>query len=145
MAVVPFGYTYRNGVVVIDEEAAERVRTLFSSFLSGLSYKLSARSAGIKVTSNQAKRMILNTSYRGDEGFEAIVSEEEFGRAAAEQKRRCQASKTTHPGKRVSPPVPVRTDFSLDVIEGGPENPYARAAYIYSLIQEVIVDDCYSK
>ena len=137
MAGLPYGYTYRNGIVEVDREAAERVRALFSSFVSGLSYQLSARSAGLQVTATQAKMMILNPKYRGDDGFEAIVTDELFRSAATEHGRRRSASRTTHPGKRVRQPVPVKTDFRLDAAEGGPDDPFARAAYIYSLIEEV--------
>jgi acetyl/propionyl-CoA carboxylase alpha subunit len=48
MSHIPFGYRIENGKAVIDKEAAEQIKTLFHSYLSGDSLATAAKKAGIK-------------------------------------------------------------------------------------------------
>ena len=46
MSHIPYGYRIENGKAVIDEKAAEQVRTLFNAYLSGDSMHTAAGKAG---------------------------------------------------------------------------------------------------
>lgn len=47
MGHTPLGYRIENGIAVIDEEAADKVRQLYKNYLSGLSLTNAAKEAGI--------------------------------------------------------------------------------------------------
>ena len=50
MSHTPFGYRIENGKAVIDKEAAEQIKVLFQSYLSGDSLATAAKKAGIKAS-----------------------------------------------------------------------------------------------
>ena len=133
MAGLPYGYTYKDGRICVDEGQAEQVRTLFSSFIAGLSYEMSARSAGLKSHPTQVKKMLLNPCYCGAQGFEPIIDPLLFANAGREQIRRAN-TKVWHRGKRVGQPIPVGVCFRMGDGDDVPDDPFEQAAYIYSLI-----------
>ena len=59
MAHMPYGYRIENGIAVIDEEKAEKVRNLYKGYLSGLSLTVAAKTAGIDAYHGTAGRMVL--------------------------------------------------------------------------------------
>ena len=56
MGHTPFGYRIENGVAVIDEDAAGKLRTLYANYLDGMSLKNAANEAGIETYHASAKR-----------------------------------------------------------------------------------------
>ena len=60
MAHIPYGYKIVDGKAVIDEEQAERVRTLFEGYISGLALKTAAEKAGLQIFHGSAGRMLRN-------------------------------------------------------------------------------------
>ena len=50
MAYVPYGYTITDGVVTVDERAADQVRDFFEKYISGLSLAVAGEQAGIQKT-----------------------------------------------------------------------------------------------
>ena len=68
MSHIPYGYRIENGKAVIDEKAAEQVRTLFDAYLSGDSMNTAAGKAGIKSFHAGIGRMLCSARYLGD-GF----------------------------------------------------------------------------
>ena len=48
MGHTPYGYRIENGVAVIDEAAAGRLRKLYKNYLSGMGLQMAAAEAGIQ-------------------------------------------------------------------------------------------------
>lgn len=131
MSHTPFGYRIENGKAVIDKEAAEQIKTLFQSYLSGDSLATAAKKAGIKAFHSGIGRMLRNTRYLGDEFYPSIIDKDTFNTAEAEpnyaggktrvqkvqtskggrlsyhlpHERRNQRNSTTHSGRRNTPTV----------------------------------------
>ena len=60
MGHTPFGYRIENGIAVIDESVADKVRQLYQNYLDGLSLSKAAAEAGIKTYHGTAKRLMEN-------------------------------------------------------------------------------------
>ena len=60
MSYTPFGYRIENGKAVIDIEAAEQIKALFHSYLSGDSLATAAKKAGINTYHSGIGRMLRN-------------------------------------------------------------------------------------
>ena len=69
MGHTPFGYRIENGIAVIDEDAAGKLRRLYENYLSGLSLKDAAAKAGIDTYHGTAKRLLKTQHYIGDDFY----------------------------------------------------------------------------
>ena len=58
MGHTPFGYRIENGIAVVDEPAAAKIRQLYQNYLDGLSLSKAAAEAGIKTYHGTAKRLM---------------------------------------------------------------------------------------
>ncbi|MFV0441538.1 MAG: hypothetical protein ACK5LV_09665 [Lachnospirales bacterium] len=47
MTHTPYGYKIENGIAVIDDEKAEKIRKLYQGYLIGLALRVAAKQAGI--------------------------------------------------------------------------------------------------
>lgn len=65
MGHTPLGYRIENGIAVIDEEAAAKVRQLYKNYLGGLSLTNAAKEAGINALHAGSKRIMQNKHYLG--------------------------------------------------------------------------------
>ena len=72
MGHTPFGYRIENGVAVIDEDAAEKLRMLYANYLDGMSLKNAANVAGIETYHASAKRLLMTEHYLGDDFYPSI-------------------------------------------------------------------------
>lgn len=70
MAHTAYGYRIENGIAVIDEEKAEKVRNLYKVYLSGLSLSIATKTAGIDAYHGTAGRMLRNERYIGDDYYQ---------------------------------------------------------------------------
>ena len=68
MSQTPLGYRIENGKAEIDIEAAEKIKTLFRSYLSGDSLAIAAKKAGITAYHVGIGRMLRNARYLGEIG-----------------------------------------------------------------------------
>ena len=73
MGHTPLGYRIENGIAVIDEEAAAKVRQLYKNYLGGLSLTNAAMEAGINALHAGSKRIMQNKHYLGDDFYPAII------------------------------------------------------------------------
>ena len=138
MKHTPIGYDIQNGRVVINEEEAEQVRQLFTGYLFGLSFQGAAEVAGLNgVNASQAKKMMHNRRYLGDENYPEIIDKETFEAAETERLRREKILGRDHLQKRQAPVFPVRTRFSLEKVSPKYGNKLKQAEYVYSQIKEV--------
>lgn len=63
MSHTPYGYKIENGIAVIDEEKADKIRFLYESYLSGLSLSAAAKKAEIKAYHGMVGKMLKNKCY----------------------------------------------------------------------------------
>ena len=134
MPHIPYGYKIVDGKAVIDEEQAERVRTLFEGYISGLALKTAAEKAGLQIFHGSAGRMFRNTHYLGDEYYPAIIEKELFDKA--EEIRIARAGKLGRIRELEKvPDVTVDTHFFFFLYTEKLSEPLVQAGYEYSLIE----------
>ncbi len=88
MGHTPFGYRIENGIAIIDEPAATKLRQLYKNYLSGMSLSKAATEAGIPTYHGTAKRLMETVHYLGDSFYPAIIDKETYQKAQEERKRR---------------------------------------------------------
>ncbi len=134
MSHIPFGYRIENGKAVIDKEAAEQIKTLFQSYLSGDSLATAAKKAGIKAFHSGIGRMLRNTRYLGDEFYPPIIDKDTFNTAEAERIMRAERLgriRSLNKKKEVVYPCIFRVKEGREEFD----DPFAQAEYAYSLIE----------
>lgn len=133
MGHTPYGYRIENGVAVIDEAAAGRLRKLYKNYLSGMGLQMAASEAGIQTYHGTAKRLLMTKHYLGDDFYPAIIDEETYQKAQEELINRAAAlgrlNRTTK-----QKPIKTPTLFTIRDIEKHFDNPAAQAEDLYSLI-----------
>ena len=138
MEHTPFGYRIENGVAVIDEDAAGKLRQLYANYLNGMSLKNAANEAGIEAYHASAKRLLMTEHYLGDDFYPAIIDKETFDRVQTERIKRATAlGRLDRKSKRKSPKIPTR--FRIEDIGEHYDNPATQAEYIYSLLKSEVV------
>ena len=131
---VPFGYRIENGKAVIDEEAAEQIKVLFDSYLSGDSLVTAAKKAGIKASHSGIGRILRNAKYLGDEYYPAIIDYDTFQAAQAERFIRAeQLGRIRQTEKEEEVIFP--TAFHMREVTEEFDDPFGQAEYAYSLIE----------
>lgn len=133
MGHTPYGYRIENGIAVIDEEAAEKLRKLYENYLSGMSLKAAASEAGIETYHGTAKRLMMTQHYLGDDFYPAIIDKETYQKAQEELINRAAALGILN---RATKQLAIKTPtlFTIRDIEKHFVNPATQAEYIYSLI-----------
>lgn len=134
MAHTPLGYRIENGKAVIDEAAAERVRTLFSLYLSGASLNTAAKMSGMQTFHGSIGNILRNTRYLGDDFYPALISPEIFAAVQDERLRRAEnLGRVFEPkGENV---VLFPTVFRMNECTQTFEDPFRQSEYLYSLIE----------
>ena len=140
MGHTPYGYRIINGKAVVDEQAAEQIKTLFQSYLTGDSLATAAKKAEIIAFHAGISRMLQNKRYLGDEYYSAIIDSDTFTAAEAERIRRAEKLGRVREPK-VKKEVAYPTAFRISEGTEQFEDPFQQAEYAYSLIEtEVNVD-----
>ena len=142
MAHSPHGYRIENGKAVIDETAAEQVRTLFASYLSGDSLDTASKKSGILSVCGSIGRILQNTRYLGDEYYPTLIESYTFAAVQEERLRRAKMLGRVYEPKAAEMVV-FPTRFFMKEQEQSLEDSFRQAEYIYSLIEtEVSEDGC---
>jgi len=140
MGHTPFGYRIENGKAVIDEAAAEQIRILFRSYLSGDSLTTAAQKASINSFHAGIGKMLRNTRYLGDEYYPAIIDPVTFTAAEAERiKRATKLGRIREPKEEIEVVFP--TTFHLNEGTQQFDDPFQQAEYAYSLIESEVQED----
>lgn len=140
MEHIPYGYRIENGQAVLDEKAAEQVRTLFRSYLAGDALATAAQKAGIKAFHSGITRILQNTRYLGDAYYPAIIDPDTFAAAEAERVRRAEKlGRVWEP--REEKEVVFPTAFRLCEGTEQFDDPFMQAEYAYSLIETEVLED----
>lgn len=140
MGHTPFGYRIENGKAVIDKTAAERIKALYESYLSGDSLATAANKAGIKAYHAAIGKMLRNPYYLGDAYYPAIIDPDTFSAAEEERIKRAEKLGRVREPKKTKKAV-YPTSFRLR--EGAEEfdDPFEQAEYAYSLIETEVYDN----
>lgn len=137
MGHTPYGYRIENGIAVIDEDAAGKLRKLYENYLLDLSLKDAAAEAGIDTYHGTAKRLLKTQHYIGDEFYPAIIDETIFQNAQVELVKRAAAlGRLNRTPKEKALTAP--TIFTIRDIKRLFPNPAEQAEYIYSLIDSEV-------
>jgi hypothetical protein len=137
MGHTPFGYRIENGVAVVDEHAAEQVQALYQSYLSGDSLRTVAYKVGIDAFHAGISKILKNHHYLGDDYYPAIIDPDTFTAAQEERIRRASAlGRIREPKEDKAAIYPT----AFRIIEGTQvyDDPFAQAAYAYSLIESEV-------
>lgn len=134
MGHIPFGYQIENGKAVIDEPAAEQLKTLYLNYLSGMALVNAAKEAGIDTYHGTVSKMLANRRYLGDSFYPQIIDAETFHTAQVERKKRAKSLGRDH-FVSVPPILEVPTEFSIRPALQHFDDPKEQAEYIYSLIE----------
>ncbi|MHB1453367.1 MAG: recombinase [Saccharofermentanales bacterium] len=137
MGHTPFGYRIENGVAVVDEHAAEQVLALYQSYLSGGSLRTAANKVGIDTFHAGVGRILKNHHYLGDDYYPAIIDPDTFAAVQEERIRRASAlGRIREPKEDIVAVHPT----AFHIIEGTQvyDDPFAQAAYSYSLIESEV-------
>lgn len=132
MGHTPYGYRIEDGIAVIDQEAAGKLRKLYENYISGMSLKAAAAKAGIETYHGTAKRLMITRHYLGDDFYPAIIDEEIFHKAQEELSQRAALCRMNRDTQKKTLKTP--TLFTIREIEKHFANPAAQAEYMYSLI-----------
>lgn len=137
MGHTPFGYRIENGVAVVDERAAEQIQALYQSYLSGDSLRTIANKVGIDAFHAGVGRILKNHHYLGDDYYPAIIDPDTFAAVQEERIRRASALGRIREPKEDKAAI-YPTNFLI--IEGTQvyDDPFAQAAYAYSLIESEV-------
>ena len=140
MPHIPYGYKIENGIAVVDQEAAARVKELYRIYLSGLSLSNAAKEAGIKGYHASIARMLTNKRYLGDGYYPQIIDKDTFEQADAERLRRAEMlGRIREPSSKVENVEKYR--FSMPKPEQLYDDPFKQAEYAYSLIESEVIED----
>lgn len=137
MGHTPFGYRIENGVAVVDEHAAERVQALYQFYLSGDSLRTVANKVGIDAFHAGIGKILKNRHYLGDDYYPAIIDPDTFTAVQEERFKRASAlGRIREPKEDKVAAYPT----TFHIIEGTQvyDDPFAQAAYAYSLIESEV-------
>ncbi len=140
MQHTPYGYRIENGIAVIEQEAAARVKELYRIYLSGLSLSNAAKEVGITGYHSSIARMLTNKRYLGDGYYPQIIDKDTFEHAEAERLRRAEMlGRIREPSSKVENIKRYR--FSIPKAEQLYDDPFKQAEYTYSLIESEVIED----
>lgn len=135
MSCIPYGYRYKQGKYIVDELAAEKIRSLFQAYLRCNSMKEAAKISSFEGNYSKVRKVLGNEIYVGNEKFPQIVEQEVYDRT---KKLRTSIGEKYHKfrARKIEKKYfPVA--FKVECISNQFEDPYQQAQYIYTLIKEV--------
>lgn len=132
-----YGYKIENGVAVIDEHAAIKIRELYQTYLSGDSFRTAAKKVDLNTLHAGVGNMLKNTRYLGDDYYPAIIDPDTFVAVQEERIKRASALGRIREPKEAKVVIYPTT---FHIIEGTHvyDDPFAQAEYAYSLIESEV-------
>ncbi len=140
MGHTPYGYRIESGKAVIDNEATDRIRTLFNSYLSGDSLDTAAKKAGIKSFHAGIGRILQTARYLGDEYYPAIIEPDTYMAVQAERIKRAEKLGRIREPKEEKKVV-FPSSFRMNEGTQQYDDPFQQAEYAYSLIESEVQED----
>ncbi len=134
MRHIPYGYDIVDGKAVINEEAAEQVRTFFQHYLNGVTLTKAAELVGMKLFHGSAGRMLRNKHYLGDDYYPQIINKETFDKAEKlRQKKAAELGRVRE--LKAAEERKSDTEFTFRPAETKYSDPFRQAEYVYGLIE----------
>lgn len=137
MGHTPFGYRIKNGVAVVDKQAAKQVQALYQSYLSGGSLRAVANKVGIDAFHAGIGNILKNHHYLGDDYYPIIIDPDTFAAVQEERFRRASALGRIREPKEDKVAIYPTTFHIIDGTQVY-DDPFAQAAYAYSLIESEV-------
>ena len=134
MRQLPYGYEIENGIVVVNEENAQILRTMVEGYISGMSLQKCAEAVGMSVKHSTIMKMLTNRKYLGTDIFPPILSAEVMDEVKAEKARRSAFLGRDNLKSRKQASV-YEKQFSVPPIPVKYKDPIKQAEYAYCLIQ----------
>ena len=136
MTHTPYGYRIENGIAVVDEVDAERIKALYQEYIDCKSMRAAAKKAGIDKTHSVIGRILKNKVYLGTVYYPQIIDEDIF--AKAQEIREHNVISQNRIGI-YRPHIKAEIGaFKIRKIEEKYKDPYKQAEYAYSQIVEVV-------
>ena len=85
---IPYGYRMENGRMVVLEEEAQRLKTFFDAYLSGITMLDAGKMAGLTCSTSSYPNLIERRIYAGDMNYPAIITSEYQEKLFSERERR---------------------------------------------------------
>lgn len=123
-----YGYEMKNGTVMINHSEAAVIKQIYKNYISGMSFSMSAKKAGLNIPHGSVKRLLLKKCYLGDDFYPAIIDKETYLAAYNRIKE------NTFEGNKRRKGAVIHTVFEMGIPTQSFENPFEQAEYIYSLI-----------
>ena len=135
MAHIPYGYRIANGRIIVDPEKAEQVKVMFASYLSGMSFVMSAKTAGLELTHSSVKNILRNRRYLGNNVYPQIIEETVFNEVNEKIDDRIRENRIRKkiPDRKTMFAVPK--EFRLVNATEHYDDPFEQAQYLYSIIE----------
>lgn len=134
MAHIPFGYKIVDGRAVIDDEQANQLKIIYSSYLDGKGLVEAAKEAGIDSCHGSVGRMLDNKKYLGTDYYSRIIDAATFAKIQAKRTRGAEAlGRTDLIKEKEEEPLPCEFHFNMPKKEF--KDTFAQESYIYSLIE----------
>lgn len=135
MAHVPYGYDIVDGKAVVNQDKAEKLRTIFELYISGTALKEAGNKVGLEVQHSSIGRMLRKDLYLGTDFYPAIIEKETFDKAEEERMRRATALGRIYDYSQVKKIEKQHYNYHLDPVERKFVDPFEQAAYAYSQIE----------
>lgn len=137
MGHTPLGYKIENGAAIIDEQSADKVKSIYIEYLSGLSLRDIAKKFELSTSHAGIKKILQNTKYLGDNFYPQLIDIKTFDKAAQEMKNRAtKLGRNNLKSKTEDFKIPIK--FSISPIKQHSLNAFLQAEYIYSLIESEV-------
>lgn len=136
MTHTPYGYRIENGIAVVDEVDAERIKALYQEYIDCKSMRAAAKKAGIDKTHSVIGRILKNKVYLGTVYYPQIIDEDIF--AKEQEIREHNVRSQNRIGIYRPHPKAEIGAFKIRKIEEKYKDPYKQAEYAYSQIVEVV-------
>ncbi|WP_288863322.1 hypothetical protein [uncultured Megasphaera sp.] len=136
MAHIPYGYQIVAGEAVIDEAAAQEIRSFFRYYSECKSISEAAKKSGIKKKHPGTGEILKKKVYLGNGFYPQIIDEHLFRKV---QIIRNEIAVKQHRYKSPGQIKELRliTNYRSEKVEKKYDDPYRQAAYAYSKIKEV--------
>lgn len=135
MAHIPFGYDIIDGKAVVNEGNAEKLRTIFSLYLSGVALREAGAKVGLTLQHSSIGKMLRNSAYLGNDFYPAIIDKETFDKAEEERKKRAKYLNRSYDYSNIEEKPRERKHYHLGKVERKYDDPFKQASYAYSQIE----------
>lgn len=127
-----YGYTYKNGNLIIEDDEARKLKILFKAYLELSALQKAGDRAGMNCSHPTIKGRLTNPVYLGDQNHPPIIDKDIFD--VVQKKLRKRKRKINAKEQPIEYKVP---EFRLIPSTETKDNPFEEAEALYSRIEEI--------